>query len=583
MAFSNTEKNNGMGFAVGYPVPDSLGLVYNIRKIIMVDINTCFVTTNRGLFKYDLNTHTINVASESNKSKLTEDLQYDLQNGFFDKGILWIASRNGLFSYNISTKLTTIYRGKGANSNYFFLDITHAANNQIVFAAGNGITIFNKQTKSFKAVNSIANLFNPACETVISINNTIWIGSEAGILNYNLNTHTSARAEQESAMMQIYPSSPFSIIGNDVVFGFRNGYSYFTPGVKNVIIPSDQVIEKVYVNNQPVLLPYPNQKNTKKLILRHSNNSINIAFTAFLYSEPDHINFRYRLMGADPKWQYTEDQRSANYAQLPPGEYTFYLQSGNKNGIWNKHLASFNFIITPPFWAAWWFRSLIILLVAFVLYLLYRYKIQHIKAIESLREGIASDFHDDLGSTLSSISIFSEVAIQKAESDLTAAKSMVGDIGMRARAMINSMNDMVWTIKPENDNLFKLMQRMEEFSYPVAEAKEIQLLFLIDQSLYDIKTDMLRRKNLFLIFKEAFNNAIKYSNSDKIEISFKLTHKKILMMQIIDNGCGFDFNTIKAGNGLLNMKKRTAEVKGKIKITTAIGTGTSINVSCKIA
>ena len=174
-------------------------------------------------------------------------------------------------------------------------------------------------------------------------------------------------------------------------------------------------------------------------------------------------------------------------------------------------------------------------------------------------------------------------AIQKAESDLITAKNMVGDIGMRARAMINSMNDMVWTIKPENDNLFKLMQRMEEFSYPVAEAKEIQLMFLIDQSLYDIKTDMLRRKNLFLIFKEAFNNAVKYSHSDKIEISFKLSHKKILMMQIVDNGCGFDFNTIKAGNGLLNMKKRTAEVKGKLKITTAIGTGTSINVICKIA
>ena len=115
--------------------------------------------------------------------------------------------------------------------------------------------------------------------------------------------------------------------------------------------------------------------------------------------------------------------------------------------------------------------------IAFALHRLYRYKIEHLQAIESIRANIAADFHDDLGSTLSSISIFSEVAIQKAETDLVTTKNMVGDIGTRARAMIHSMNDMVWIIKPENDSLFKLMQRMEEFGYPMAEAREIRLRF----------------------------------------------------------------------------------------------------------
>ena len=160
---------------------------------------------------------------------------------------------------------------------------------------------------------------------------------------------------------------------------------------------------------------------------------------------------------------------------------------------------------------------------------------------------------------------------------------MVDDIGIRARAMINSMNDMVWTIKPENDNLYRLMQRMEEFSYPLAEAKEIELEFLMDPGLYDIKTDMLKRKNLYLIFKEAFNNAVKYSKANNIEVSFKFNQKRRLTMQIVDDGSGFEYESRRAGNGLGNMEKRAAEIKGRLKITTAPGAGTTINLVCKIA
>jgi len=564
------------------PVPDSLSLVYNIRKIIAADASTYFITTNRGLFKYDLVTHQISVASENKgANKINDPLKYDLLNGFYDKGLLWIASRNGLFNYDIATGKTTIYRGKGDDHDYFFFDVANAVNNQVVCAARNGIAIFNKQSKSFKVINSIANLFNPYCVSVVSINDIVWIGSEAGLLNYDLETHKSARAEHETSLMQVSLTSPVSIIRNDIVAGFRNGYAYFTPDLKNLLIPSDPVIERVYVNNKPVLRPYPKQKNNPQLVFSYSDNSINMAFTAFLYTDPDHINFRYRLKGADAGWHYAQGQRSANYAQLQPDNYTFYVQSGN-NGIWNNHLASFSFIINPPYWETWWFRALVVLVTALILYRLYLYKIGNIKAIESIRQSIASDFHDDLGSTLSSISIFSEVAIQKAETDLSTTKNMVGDIGMRARAMIHSLNDMVWTIKPENDNLYRLMQRMEEFGYPVAEAKEIQLVFLMDESLYDIKTSMLSRKNLFLMFKEAFNNAVKYSGADGIEVRFHLKQKKELMMQITDNGCGFEYKNKSQGNGLGNMQKRAAEIKGKLIVTTTPGGGTSIDIICKI-
>jgi len=578
------DPRKGILFSKKLPVPDSLDLVYGIRRIIFADANNCFITTNIGLFKYDLGTHEIINASVYNIAKKNEDpLKYDLITGYYDSGGLWIASRNGLFYYDIAKKATTFYRGQGRRPDYFFFDITSAANNRIVCASEDGIAIFNRQTKSFQVINSIANLSNPNCLSVTSINNTLWIGTNAGILNYDLATGKSSRAEQETRQMETFATSSFMHTGSDLVFGIRNGFAWFTSGLKNISIPSNPVIERVFANNQPVLKQYPSETSGRQLVFGHSDNSINIGFTAFFYADPDHINFRYRLKGADPKWQYAEDQRSANYAQLEPGDYTFYVQSGNKNGVWNNHLASFNFIIAPPYWQTWWFRIVVALLIGMGLYRLYLYKIENIKEIESIRARIASDFHDDLGSTLTSISIFSEVAIQKADNDLNTTKNMVSDMGMRARAMIHSMNDMVWTIKPENDNLYRLMQRMEEFGYPVAEAKEIRLRFFMDQHLYDIKMDMLKRKNLFLIFKEAFNNAVKYSSSDNIDVHFELKHKKLIIMQIIDNGCGFEYDKRRPGNGLANMQKRAAEVKGKLTVSTAMGGGTSINIICKIA
>jgi signal transduction histidine kinase len=560
------------------PIADSLYLGYYIRKIIVVDSQTYFITTNKGLFKFNLRARAITIAAKNNKVDKNYVYAYDLLNGFYDDGMLWIASRNGLFNYNTSTGTVNIYNHEKI-SNYFLNDACDAGNKQIVCAERKGLLVFDKTTKTFKAIKAIGNLRVAECLGVISKGNTIWVGTQAGILSYDLKTHTSMKIENGNSPLEIVPRSGFAIIDDEIAIGFKNSYAYFKLGQKNNVMVSNPVIESFSVNNQPLL----NQYSNPRLRFKYSDNSINIGFTAFLYSNPDDINFRYRLKGAETGWQYPEDQRNANYAQLQPGSYTFYVQSGVKNGGWNNHLALVSFTITPPFWVTWWFRALIVTLIASILYQLYQYKIRHIKDIESIRQNIASDFHDDLGSTLSSISIFSEVAVQKTDTDLAGAKTMVGDIGVRARAMIHSMNDMVWTIKPENDNLHKLLQRMEEFSYPVAEAKEIQLVFLMDENLYNIKTDMVRRKNLFLIFKEAFNNAVKYSNAGSIQVQFKLNHNKVLVMRVTDNGCGFKYESRRPGNGLANMQKRAAEIKGKLTVSTAPGKGTEINVICKIA
>jgi signal transduction histidine kinase/ligand-binding sensor domain-containing protein len=565
------------------PIPDSVRLVCNIRSLIMAGANTCFITTNKGLFKYDLLTRQVSIASQTSSKNHSEILQYILLNGFYDNGTLWITSRNGLFSYNISKKTTTIFRGKGGVDDYFFFSIANAVNNQIACAAGNGIFIFNKVTKVFIPIHSMVNAFNPLCVSVIGIKNTVWAGTEAGILNYNLDTKQFEKAFDLTQMLQVFPSSSFTVIGDDIVFGFRNGYAYFTPDVKNKLIPSDPLIEKVYVNNRPVEQTFSENKNSDKLILSHLENSINIAFTAFLYNNPDQINFRYRLAGTSQGWQYAADQHSANYAQLEPGDYTFYVQSGNKSGAWNNYLASFNFVVKPPYWETWWFRMLVTIAIAFGLYRLYRYRVKNILAIERIREKIASDFHDDIGSALSSISIFSEVVDKQLQEQQPTeqTRQMVGNIASQSRAMLDAMDDIIWAVNPKNDHFNDLAVRMHEFAVPLLEARNIAFDININEDILNTQIKMAARKNIFLIFKECINNILKHSCCTVMQVSVKKINNQVELI-ISDNGKGFDVNAPHSRNGLLNMKKRADEIGGVFYVTTQSGKGTLVKLLVNI-
>jgi len=566
----------GRLFKTEPPVPSPFRPIYSLSKIIPANGGNYFITGTNGLYLYNISTHKAKLIASCNPTAAApEQWKYYLTAGLYDNGIVWAAAKNGLFRYDTKKNAATIYRRQGADADYYFYDLTKTSDGSIVCGSHTGFVVFDTIKKSFRLVNNIANLVRPTCVSVASIGNNVWLGTEVGILTYNLVTNKSSKTEFQTPLMQVFPSSSFALIGNEVTIGYRNGFGYITPAATAAPFPSAPLIESVYVNNQPA--------ETGALKLDYQKNSIRINFTSFMYSAPDDIRFRYRLDGADSRWQYPTDQRSANYEQLPPGKYSFFVQSGSKDGQWNRRIAGIAFQILPPFWQTWWFTILVVLAILAVLYSLYLYKLRHLQAIEALRENIASDFHDDMGSTLSSISIFSEVAMQKAETDAATTKTLVGDIGTRARAMMYAMNDMIWMIKPQNDNLYLLMVRMEEFAQPIAEAREIELEFFMDEGIRAVMVDMLRRKTLFLIFKEAFNNAIKYSGATTMEVRFDATAKKTIRMQISDNGAGFDPLNIKKGNGLDNMQSRAAEINGKLKINSQTGAGTVVSVVFKIA
>jgi len=184
--------------------------------------------------------------------------------------------------------------------------------------------------------------------------------------------------------------------------------------------------------------------------------------------------------------------------------------------------------------------------------------------------------HDDIGSTLNSISLFSEVAKQEAGKPIPA----LDQIGVSARKIIDAMGDIVWTINPENDTFENVITRMRSLAYLLLKAKAIEFTFKADESLNHLSLPMPVRKNFYLLFKEAINNLVKYSNATRASFHISLDNKNI-KLSIRDNGVGFDTENALMGNGIKNMKRRAAEIGAQLLIESAEGKGTNIELCLK--
>lgn len=200
---------------------------------------------------------------------------------------------------------------------------------------------------------------------------------------------------------------------------------------------------------------------------------------------------------------------------------------------------------------------------------------------QALRNRIAADLHDDIGSALTSIDILSRIAIDKND-----GPSLVNDylikIRRQAQKTMDSMSDIVWSVNPANDSFESLLARMREFGAEICDANQKHLNF-IEPAKKDIAiADAGKRKNIFLIFKETMNNACKHSGANHLNVEFEQTAKGFLVMTIQDDGTGFDQNEMKRGNGLRNMQERAQQIGGQLFIESIKERGTLVKLKCPL-
>ncbi|MBS1933841.1 MAG: hypothetical protein JST96_07560 [Bacteroidetes bacterium] len=199
--------------------------------------------------------------------------------------------------------------------------------------------------------------------------------------------------------------------------------------------------------------------------------------------------------------------------------------------------------------------------------------------MQNIRNKIAQDLHDDIGSTLSSISILSDLALK--EKDASQTTEAIHEIKDNSVTLMEKMDDIVWSINPKNDSLENLLMRIRRFATALFEAKDIDYTISISEHIHEIKLPVDYRQHIYLILKEAINNLAKYSKATKANIDIEFAGY-ILRMSVMDNGIGFSSEENSTGNGILNMKTRAALMNASLNIKSGPGKGTVISLAVKI-
>ena len=357
-----------------------------------------------------------------------------------------------------------------------------------------------------------------------------------------------------------------------IYLGDKNGFE-----IRNIreldfsLMSINLILESFEVNGNSLPLGRPGGSPTG-FRFRADQNNLHFRYAAICYHDVDQIRFKYKLEGFDNYWILAGTGLEVRYTNLPPGEYRFIIKVSNR-GTWLEQEQSVKFVILPFFWKTWWFMLSLILFISLVIVLIYQYRIRQMVKMERLRTRISSDLHDDVGSTLSSISILSDILVQ-GEKDPQSLK-MISTVGSNAHRMLEKIDDIIWMVSPTNDRFQNLGLRIREFAIPLFETKNIRFIIEYEKQLAKLPLPMEVRRNIYLIAKEAINNVIKYAGCNSVEITIRPLHQGLIMV-IADNGIGFDTGKPSSRNGLNNMKQRAEQIKGILKIDSAPGNGTRI-------
>ena len=316
----------------------------------------------------------------------------------------------------------------------------------------------------------------------------------------------------------------------------------------------------------------------------YKQNNLAFEFSATSYQYEDKVLYSYQLAKGRmlSQWSVPQQSHAVSLVSLAPGDYLLKVKAVTAEGVWSNSPVEYRFTIARPYWATWWFRAFIFLVLVTAAAFVYRYRINQLKALLRIRTKISRDLHDDVGSTLSGIGLLSEVAIQQVRSGkVPDALTSLHRINNNSEETLEKMADIVWAINPQNDSFEKVINRLKSYAKATAEPIGIQLHFDLEKDLQRFDMDMQRRSNVYLICKEAINNAIKYSECRNLCFGVRQENHQ-LSVSIMDDGKGFNAECEFEGNGLKNMKSRAAEIKARLNVNSEKDQGTHVNLSLKI-
>lgn len=501
-----------------------------------------------------------------------------------DSFSVFIASETGLLEYNYKTQSLRLHRLQIPHKEVIknIRSIVNLGNHELFLGThGNGIVHYNFLTgtvKVFMEPNGLSN--NIVYSLIIDKNKKfLWAGTNNGLSRFNLKTNTFTSFSTRDGLQNAEFNTNASAVYQEAyyIFGGVQGISIFKPE----LVVEPRFYNPVYITeikiNGKVFEP---KSDTETIQLTYPENNLSFQFAGLGKWRNEEYKYAYQLTGVDSNWVFCGTLREVSYLNLKPGDYTFKVRVYDFYGHYTELKKPFIFNIGTPWFKKWWFYTIVVFVIFSFTILFIKLKLNQVLTLQRMRDTIAKDLHDEVGANLSNIALFIAILKQKINESTTESINIINKINQFAESSQDSMSDIVWMINSNNDEFENLTIKMKDYTNLIAEDSPIQISYQLSNSLSKIKLDMLSRKNIYLFFKEALNNALKHSKASKIEIITKWTGSQ-LSLQIIDNGIGFDATQVFKGNGLNNLQKRSEQLKGELIIKSNSNKGTSVELLCE--
>jgi ligand-binding sensor domain-containing protein len=522
-------------------------------------------------------------------------------------GILWIGGTAGLNRFDPATGQFTAYGHNPSDprslSDNTVTSVLPDPSGKIWVATENGLNEFDPSTATFVGYYERDGLPSSAISCVLEdMDAKLWMSTSSGLSKFDPLTRrfrNYSTADGIPGTDFTGWNSCFQNRNGEMFFaGFGGGFAFNPDRLESNADPAPILLTDLQVSGNSVG-PGPRSplrqsiSYTKEITLGPDQNFVSLTFAALNYFHADANRYRYRLDGLKPDWvEVGSNGRTATYIALPAGRYTFLAQYQTRSGVWSDPGIALRITIRPPWWATWWFRTVVVGVSGVLIWLFYLYKLRQTSfAIRALmearlseRERIARDLHDTLLQGVQGLILrFQAVAEQIPETQ--PARAIIEKTLDRADEIMAQARDRVTALRESFDTTSALPEAFAEFANDAVESTGIEVSFVVEGTPSDLKPSV--RDEIYWIGRETIMNSRLHAGAQHIEIEIEYGSQE-LRVRFRDDGCGIDPAVLESGGraghwGLRGMRERASRIGACLQIWSHPGAGTEVEIRIPVS
>lgn len=492
-------------------------------------------------------------------------------------GNIWILSDMGIdiirknWNYILHLHFTDKTKRGGP---ILFFDMCETRDHYWINSYGMGLIRLDKNLKSAKAYTAKQGLSRSGVYKLFNYKDSILLLTTNNGLSVFDIKHSSFHSffEEDGIHSNTFEENSGMEYNGKFIAGGLNGFTIIDPSlIKINVTPPKLHIDRIELESRY------ETKDTYNLLLQQLDIPsdvirVGLRLSTINFGNPTRTRSAYRI-NESKDWIFNEDedQDIIQLIGISPGAHSIQVKSANEHNYWNGKPITIKLNFLPKWYQSIWFRVLVLLIIISGIIALYSFRLHQIKKQHAIRKNIASDLHDDLGSSLNTVKIFAHMAKRETNNNsyyLDEIESALTDASI-------SMRDMIWVLDDTNDTWRELIERIKKFALPLLSTQQIELNVSVDDTIELHTISKEEKKHILFITKEAINNSVKYSNCKEISIHLQKIHDKV-MFTVTDNGAGFDTSLRTEGHGLKNIKYRAGLIRYKMVYTSQVGKGTEI-------